>query len=98
MKNQYFGDVNDYRKYVSVFGRIRFRRRYHNGPDGHGRCPLDAALDLPARCYSDLLRDWLEYALANDAYDHRIPLVIRILGSTSPSTSWNAWPARMRKT
>jgi len=66
--------------YLSVFGRIVFRRRYYTGPDGHGRCPLDAALGLPGRCYSELLRDWLEYALTNDVYDQSIALINRILG------------------
>ena len=66
--------------YLSVFGPIRLRRRYYKFPAGRGRCPLDAALALPARRYSDLLRDWLEYALANDTYDQSLALIRRILG------------------
>ncbi len=68
------------RRYVSVFGEVPLRRRYYRLAGGGGTCPLDAALSLPKRCYSDLLRDWLEFALTHDAYDQAAAFLERILG------------------
>lgn len=67
------------RAYLSVFGLLRIRRAYVPGSAGGGSYPLDAELALPARRYSDLLRDWLEHAATSDAYDQAIALVGRIL-------------------
>jgi hypothetical protein len=47
--------------YYSVFGKVRFGRHYFTAPGQVGRCPLDAALSLPARCYSALLSEWVAY-------------------------------------
>jgi hypothetical protein len=66
--------------YFSVFGKVRFRRHYFHAPGQEGFCPLDAALSLPPRCYSDLLRDWAEYGVTNEAYDESIKVLERILG------------------
>ncbi len=43
----------------SVFGKVRLGRHDFTAPGQAGLCPLDAALSLPARCYSDLLREWV---------------------------------------
>ena len=43
-------------------------------------CPLDAALSLPARCYSDLLREWMTYGSTDAAYRETQTLLARILG------------------
>ena len=43
-------------------------------------CPLDAALSLPARCYSDLLREWAAYGSTDAAYRETQALLARILG------------------
>ena len=43
--------------YYSVFGKLRFHRPAYTAPGQPVVCPLDAALSLPARCYSDLLRE-----------------------------------------
>lgn len=67
--------------YFSVFGLVRFRRRYYRTPEGKGCYPLDAALSLPRRRYSDLLRDWLEFAVTTEAYDEAVGLLERILGT-----------------
>jgi hypothetical protein len=67
-------------RYLSVFGPLVVRRAYYWSAQAGGCFPLDEALSLPARCYSDLLRDWLEFATANDAYDQAVGLVERILG------------------
>jgi hypothetical protein len=43
----------------SVFGKLSFPRHYFYQAEEGGMCPLDAALRLPKRGSSDLLRDWL---------------------------------------
>jgi hypothetical protein len=65
--------------YFSVFGKIRFRRHYFHATGQEGLCPLDAELSLPARCYSDLLRDWAEYCITDESYDESIQVLERIL-------------------
>ena len=45
--------------YYSVFGKLRFSRHAFTVTGQPVVCPLDAALSLPERCYSDLLREWL---------------------------------------
>jgi hypothetical protein len=47
------------RIYLSVFGEVRFDRRYYYLP-GEGDCPLDSTLNLPKDKTSDLLREWRE--------------------------------------
>jgi hypothetical protein len=66
--------------YFSVFGKVRFRIHYFYAPGHEGICPLDAELSLPARCYSDLLRDWAEYCITDESYDESIRVLKRILG------------------
>lgn len=68
------------RTYLSVFGPIAVRRRYYVNAAGGGSCPLDEALSMPRRKYSDVLRGWLEYVLTNDAYDASLGLIDQILG------------------
>jgi hypothetical protein len=66
--------------YLSVFGKIHFRRHYFHAPGQKGVCPLDAELSLPPRCYSDLLRDWAEYCITDESYDESSKVLERILG------------------
>jgi hypothetical protein len=66
--------------YFSVFGKIPFHRPYFYAPGQGGVCPLDAALSLPPRCYSDLLRDWAAYCITDESYDESIKVLQRILG------------------
>jgi len=66
--------------YVSVFGKLSFARQYFYAAGSGGVCPLDAALSLPARCYSDLLRDWLAYDCTDGAYRETSTTVQRLLG------------------
>ena len=53
--------------YFSVFGKLSFARHYFYASAAGGCCPLDADLSLPARCYSDLLRDFLTYDATDGA-------------------------------
>jgi hypothetical protein len=66
--------------YFSVFGKLSFTRQYFYAAGLGGVCPLDAALSLPARCYSDLLRDWMAYDCTDGAYRETGTTVLRILG------------------
>ncbi len=43
-------------------------------------CPLDAALSLPERCYSDVLREWATYGAADGAYRESQTVLERVLG------------------
>jgi hypothetical protein len=66
--------------YCSVFGKLSFVRHYFYAGDIGGVCPLDAELSLPARCYSDLLRDWSAYDSTDGAYRETATTLERILG------------------
>jgi hypothetical protein len=66
--------------YYSVFGKVRFERHYFTTPGQAGRCPLDAELSLPARCYSDLLREWAVYGATDESYRESQTILERILG------------------
>lgn len=43
-------------------------------------CPLDAALSLPPRCYSDLLREWADYGSTDGSYRESGTALAHILG------------------
>jgi hypothetical protein len=66
--------------YYSVFGQVRFVRHSFTAPGQEGCCPLDAALSLPARCYSDLLREWAVYGTTDESYRESQTVLARILG------------------
>lgn len=68
--------------YFSVFGKLAFRRHAFTAPGQPVVCPLDAALRLPARCYSDLLREWATSASTDAAYRETQAMLARILGLT----------------
>lgn len=54
--------------YFSVFGKLCFRRHAFTAAGQPLLCPLDAALSLPNRCYSDLLREWATFGATDGAY------------------------------
>ena len=64
----------------SVFGKLVFHRQAFTAPNQPVVCPLDAALSLPARSYSDLLREWMAYGTTDEAYRETRSLLERILG------------------
>ena len=66
--------------YYSVFGKVRFARPFFTAPGQQGLCPLDAELSLPARCYSDLLREWAVYGTTDESYRESQTVLERILG------------------
>ncbi len=66
--------------YYSIFGKVRFARHYFAAPGHSGCCPLDAALSLPERCYSDLLREWAAFGTTDQSYRESQTGLERILG------------------
>ena len=66
--------------YYSVFGKVYFARPFFTAPGQQGLCPLDAELSLPARCYSDLLREWAVYGTTDESYRESHSVLERILG------------------
>ncbi len=70
--------------YFSIFGKLTFERAYFYTPGQAGRCPLDAALSLPERCYSDLLMESAEGLAVDGAYDKGLEVLSRLLGLSVP--------------
>jgi hypothetical protein len=68
--------------YYSVFGKVCFARSYITARGQAGCCPLDAELSLPARCYSDLLREWAIYGATDESYHESETVIERILGTS----------------
>ena len=66
--------------YYSIFGKVYFVRHYFAAPGHPGCCPLDAALSLPERCYSDLLREWAAFGTTDESYRESQTGLARILG------------------
>ncbi len=66
--------------YYSVFGKLAVARHYFYAAGVGGCCPVDAALSLPPRCYSDLLREWAGYDGTDGAYRETATTLERILG------------------
>ena len=66
--------------YYSVFGKIVFSRHAFAATGQPVICPLDAALSLPARCYSDLLREWMSYGATDESYRENQTVLERVLG------------------
>lgn len=74
------------RKYVSIFGKLRFARPYFYGGGQSGQAPLDAELSLGADCYSDLVREVHDYLSVHGVYHKASEIVGRLLGLTLLST------------
>jgi hypothetical protein len=66
--------------YYSVFGKVVFHRHAFTAPGQPVVCPLDAALGLPERCYSDLLREWMAYGATDESYRESQTVLERVLG------------------
>ena len=71
-------------RYFSVFGKLAFRRAYFYAPGGGGVCPLDAALSLPARCYSDFLMEITSLLAVDGVFETGVEVVHDLLGVNVP--------------
>ena len=66
--------------YFSIFGKVVFSRHAFTAPGQPVVCPVDAELGLPARCYSDLLREWFTFGAADAPFRVVAALLQRVLG------------------
>ena len=66
--------------YLSIVGTLRIWRHAFTAPGQPVVCPLDAALGLPERCYSDVLREWATYGATDGAYRESQTVLERVLG------------------
>ena len=73
------------REYFSIFGKLTFERAYFYAPGQGGSYPLDEALSLPERCYSDLLMESAELLGVEGAYGKGLQVVARLLGLSVPA-------------
>ncbi len=70
--------------YFSVFGKLAFQRAYFYAAGGGGVCPLDAALSLPARCYSDFLMEITSLLAVDGVFETGAEVVQQLLGVSVP--------------
>lgn len=68
------------RDYFSIFGKVTFGRAYFYSVRHGGQVPLDAALSVPAHCYSDLLMESAELLAIEGSYTKGIQVLARLLG------------------
>ncbi len=68
------------RDYFSVFGKVKVPRRYYHDEGVSGVFPLDAQADLPARCYSYLLQEWMDLMSVRDTFKESEVSLARLLG------------------
>ena len=61
--------------YFSIFGKVTVARAYFYTAGLAGKCPLDRALSLPERCYSDLLMECAELLAVDSAYDKALEVL-----------------------
>jgi hypothetical protein len=68
------------RSYYSIFGKLALYRPYFYQKGVGGETPLDAALDLGADSYSDLLREVADYLGVYNVYHKSGDILSRLLG------------------
>lgn len=71
-------------RYFSVFGKLVIRRAYFYAAETGGVCPLDAALSLPARCYSDFLLELATVLAVDGVFETGTEVLRNLLGVTVP--------------
>ena len=84
--------------YFSIFGKLSFARAYFYTAGQPGVCPLDQALSLPLRCYSDLLMESAELLAVDSAYDKSLQVLTRLLGVTVPELALETQVAEYSQT
>jgi len=67
------------RSYFSVFGKLEIDRAYYWAPGLASSMPLEASLNLPGRCYSYLLREWVEHLGVEHAFEKAVTTLEAIL-------------------
>jgi hypothetical protein len=76
--------------YFSVFGKVTFRRAYfYRG--GQSCCPLDTALSLPARCYSDFLMELAGELAVDGVFERALEMLGKFLSLELPKLALETW-------
>jgi len=73
--------------YRSVFGPLVVERAYFYAHGRGGHCPLEAALSLPDRCYSDLLMESASLLAVDGAYGKAVHVLERLLRVSVPAAA-----------
>lgn len=74
----YWGDKQ--RSYYSIFGKLLVVRPYFYHSGVGSASPLDAKLGLGSDCYSDLMRELVEYLATDVTYEKVSDIIERFLG------------------
>lgn len=68
------------RDYFSVFGKFKVPRTAYQRHGYPSVMPLDAQADLPERCYSYLLQEWMDHLSIRDAFQESAGTLSTLLG------------------
>lgn len=68
------------RDYFSVFGKIKVPRTCYRAEGHAGVMPLDAMINLPSRCYSYLLQEWMDLCSVRDTFGESAVTLNNLLG------------------
>jgi len=68
------------RDYFSVFGKIKIPRTCYRGENTSGIMPLDAKANLPERCYSYLLQEWMNVFNIRDSFSESKISLNKLMG------------------
>jgi hypothetical protein len=68
------------RDYFSVFGKVKVPRTCYRAEGESGVFPLDAEAELPERCYSYLLQEWMDLLSIRDSYKEAGLTLTKLLG------------------
>ncbi len=66
--------------YFSVFGKFKVPRTCYRQQGLPGVMPLDAMVNLPQRCYSYLLQEWMNLCSIRDSFDESNVTLSSLLG------------------
>lgn len=68
------------RDYFSIFGKLKVPRTCYRIEDYRGVMPLDAEANLPSRCYSYLLQEWMNFLSIRDTFRESEISLEKLLG------------------
>jgi len=74
------GDALCGRDYFSVFGKFKVPRTVYRAYAQPGVMPLDAQADLPERCYSYLLQEWMDHLSIRESFQESEVTLTKLLG------------------
>jgi len=70
------------RDYFSVFGKLKIPRTCYRFEGEPGVMPLDAQANLPERCYSYLLQEWMDFFSIRETFGEAHLSLKKLLGLT----------------